>query len=401
MAAQVRGADLRGYSRLVIDATVKITDLVEAMHAGIARPQFLFGKPAPRTDGITGLVYQSVRTISTLVGAGIDSLLELAAPLVDAAQAHDASPYVREGVQALLNGVIGDHLEHSGNPLAIRMSLRRNGISIAPDTRAIVEAIPEANGKLLILAHGLCMNDLEFNWKGHDHGAMLARERGWTPVYLHYNSGRHVSQNGREFADQLEALVRAWPMPLEEIAILGFSMGGLVARSACHYGAQAQHSWLQHLKRIVFVGTPHHGAPLERGGNHFHQFAASLPFAGPLARLGAIRSAGVTDLRHGNLLDQDWQDCGRFEHHHDRRTPVPLPDGVRCYALAASTGERAGDLSDTLLGDGIVFLNSALGRHDDPRRALSFDDHCTHFETGHLGMLDSRAVYATIRTWLT
>ena len=402
-AAQLRGKDLRGYSRLVIDATVKITDLVEAMHHGIVRPAFIFGKTAePRTAGITGLVYQSIRTISTLVGAGLDSLLELFTPLIDTMQKPGQSAYVRDGVQALINGVIGDHLENSGNPLAIQMSFRRDGETLKLDPRAIVEAMPHANGRLLIMAHGLCMNDLEFLRQGHEHGAALEKDLGYTRVYLHYNSGRHVSQNGREFADLLQQLVDAWPMPVEEISILGFSMGGLVTRSACHYAAQAGHGWLKDLKKIVFVVTPHHGAPLERGGNHFHQFAESLPFAGPLSRLGAIRSAGVTDLRHGNLLDEDWNGHGRFEHHHDVRTPVPLPAGVRCYTLAATTGVRRGDLSDTVLGDGIVFIPSALGLHADPARALNFspDRQATFYETSHLGMLNTPAVYDTIRTWL-
>ena len=111
------------------------------------------------------------------------------------------------------------------------------------------------------------MNDLQWKRKGHDHGAALARDLAYTPVYLHYNSGLHISTNGRAFAELLEALVRLWPVPLTELVLIGHSMGGLVARSACHYGALARHEWLRRLDKLVFLGTPHHGAPLERGGN--------------------------------------------------------------------------------------------------------------------------------------
>ena len=403
----VKAADLRGYSRLVIDATVKMTDIVETMHRNIARTPVIFResgeKSVGRTTGITGLVYKAIRGISGAVGMGLDKALEQLAPLLDAAFIDKESSYVREGLLALINGVVGDHLADSVNPLAIQMSFRRNGIPLTLDPRSLAEAIPEANHKLLIMAHGLCMNDLEFLRQGHDHGAALARDMNYTPVYLHYNSGRHISLNGREFAHKLEELVQAWPMKVEELVIVGFSMGGLVTRSACHYARESGHSWLNQLKRIVFIGTPHHGAPLERGGNKLQWLAGITPYTAPLGRLGMLRSAGVTDLRHGNLLDEDWQGRCRFEHHEDLRKPMPLPSHVRCYALAATTGARRGDLSDTLLGDGIVFLNSALGLHGNEGHALKFpsERQWTAYKTSHLGMLNSLEVYARMRHWLS
>ncbi len=161
-------------------------------------------------------------------------------------------------------------------------------------------------GRLLVLVHGLCMNDLQWRRNGHDHGAALAHDGGWQPLYLHYNSGRHASTNGREFADLLETLVAQWPVPVEELVVLAHSMGGLVARSACQHAELSQQRWLKHLRKIVFLGTPHHGAPLERHGHGLQRLVGISPYTAPLARLGMIRSAGITDLRHGNVLDQDW-----------------------------------------------------------------------------------------------
>ena len=253
-----------------------------------------------------------------------------------------------------------------------------------------------------MLLHGLCMNDLQWKRKGHDHGAALARDLAYTPVYLHYNSGLHISTNGRAFAELLETLVQLWPVPLTELVLIGHSMGGLVARSACHYGALARHEWLRRLDKLVFLGTPHHGAPLERGGNWVDMLLGASAYSAPLARLGKIRSAGITDLRFGNLVDEDWNKRDRFERSGDRRVAVPLPEGVACYAIAATTGKTAGDLTDRLIGDGIVPLASALGRHANPRLALTFDEsrQWVAHGTNHLDLLSRPEVYAQIKRWL-
>ena len=211
------------------------------------------------------------------------------------------------------------------------------------------------------------MNDLRWTRNGHDHGKALARDLGYTPVQLHYNTGLHVSANGREFADLIEALVKQWPVPLRELAFVAHSIGGLVARSAYYYAKAAGHRWPRQLSRLVFLGTPHHASRLERGGNWVNIMLGLSPYSEPLALLEKFRSAGITDLHYGNLLDEDWEGINRFEQARDLRHAVPLPKGVRCYTIAATTGKKVGDLDDELLGDGLVPLNSALGRHKDPR----------------------------------
>ena len=267
-------SDLRGVSRLAIDATKGITDLVEAMHHNIIRIPGPLGKPATgSTRGITGLVYRSVRGVTGLVGHSIDRALATLVPLLG----HVAPSPAREAIVAALNGVLGDHLAGSGNPLAIALCFRREGKPLVISRETLATAIPAATGKLLVLIHGLCLSDLQWNRQGHDHGAALAHDLGYTPVYLHYNTGLHISTNGKALAEALEALVREWPAPLQELTILAHSMGGLIARSACHYGALAGHAWLRCLGHVVFLGTPHHGAPLERGGNKIDIAARRQP----------------------------------------------------------------------------------------------------------------------------
>jgi len=391
--------DLRGLSKMTITAIVGVTELVEAVHLNILQGTSKAGLPLQQPlAGATGLVYRSVRGITHLVGNGIDGLLRRVTPLLGQRSAWPG----REAVLAALNGVLGDYLADSNNPLAITMQFRRGGQALALERDALAAAIPEANGRILVLAHGLCMNDLEWNRREHDHGAALARDRGYTPVYLHYNSGRHISSNGHSFDALLETLMQQWPVPVEELVIVGHSMGGLVSRSACHVAADKDRAWLRALRKMVFLGTPHHGAPLERGGNWFHVITDISSYTAPFSNLGKIRSAGITDLRYGTLLDSDWEGRDRFANLRDRRQPVPLPQHVQCCTVAVTTGKQTGDLSDSLLGDGLVPLQSALGRHENADLRLSFapENQWIGYEMNHLDLLNRPEVYQRLLGWL-
>ena len=391
---------LRGAARLATEATTGLTDLVEAVHARIASVP---GLPAPadgRTRGITGLVYKTVRGVTRAVGGSVDTLLGALAPVLGE-RTGLPSPE-REAVLAALNGVLGDHLARTANPLAIRMAFRRGGRALTLQRDALADALPDAGEKLLVLIHGLCMNDLQ--WRranGHDHGEALAAALGFTPVYLHYDSGLHVSTNGRALAAQLEQLLAQWPRPIARFAIVGHSMGGLVARSALHYGRAAKLHWADRLDDLACLGTPHHGAPLERAGQGVDMLLGATPYAGPLARLAKLRSAGITDLRHGNVVDEDWIAGDRFEGAADRRLAVPLPAGPRCFAIAG-TWAREGDLKDKLLGDGLVPVASALGKHRLARRTLKFapDRQRVFEQTSHMQLLSSADVFEQLRSWL-
>ncbi|MGZ5892269.1 MAG: PGAP1-like alpha/beta domain-containing protein [Caldimonas sp.] len=391
-------------ARLATDATTGLADLVEAMHERIARlPGVEPPAPPGRTSGITGLVYKNVRGVARVVGGSVDALLGLLGRALSSEGGAPAGPSAqREALVAALNGVLGDYLAVSGNPLATPMAFRRSGQPLLLKSDALAKRLPDAGGRLLVLAHGLCMSDVQWLREGHDHGAALARDLDFTPVYLQYNSGLHVSINGRAFARQLEQLIEQWPRKLERLVILGHSMGGLLARSALHYGAQEGHRWPARLDDLVFLGTPHHGAPLERAGHWVDLVLEATPYAAPFARLGKVRSAGITDLRHGNLVDDDWIGRDRFARSADDREPLPLPDSVRCYAVAASLAAKDGALAARRLGDGLVPLDSALGRHRDPARALHFpkDRQWVGYDMSHLALLGRLDVYDMLLEWL-
>lgn len=398
MASKLRNhvTDLRGISRMAVDATTGVADLAEALQARIAHTPARLGGPLVQAPvhGIARMVYGTVRGITRVVGSGIDLVLARAGALLGEMD----SPPGREAALAALNGVLGDYLHDTDNPLAIPMQWRSAGRVLTPAAMAQDSALAHAP-QLLVLVHGLCMNDLQWQRNGHDHGAALARALGLAPIYLHYNTGRRISTNGQALARQLDALASA--LPGARLHILAHSMGGLVARSAVHCGSLAGHGWPRRLRNLIFLGTPHHGAPLERGGHAFENLLGLSGFTAPFTKLSRVRSAGIMDLRHGSLLDEDWaaQPSGATS---KQRTPVPLPAEVRCHAIAAHLGAGPVSPRQRLVGDGLVPLRSALGEHPDPRHALSFAAGSTWIaaQTGHLDLLSAPEVYAQIRQWL-
>jgi pimeloyl-ACP methyl ester carboxylesterase len=388
--------DLRGASRLAIEATRGVMALVEAMHVTIASGPALLGQPLAKPAKLaTGVVYGAIKGVTQLVGSGIDLALAQLGPLLGAS----APGFEREVVVAVLNGVLGDYLERQGNPLAIQMQLRHGGEPIELTPAGIRRAVPQAGSRIVVLVHGSCMAESQWLRGGHDHGAALARDLGYTPLYVHYNSGLHVSTNGRYLAALLEQLVAAWPVEPEELVLLGHSMGGLVARSAAHLGDTAGHRWRGHLRTSITLGTPHHGAPLERGGNWIDVLLGVSRYSAPFGRLGRIRSAGITDLRFGNVLDEHWQGRDRFELAADDRRPLPLPADVRCFAIAGTLSTETGGRSSS---DGLVPVASALGLHATTALTLAFPEahRSIALGTGHIELLGAEAVYATIKSWL-
>lgn len=380
--------DLRGVSRMAFDAVGGVTGVVERMHATILRRPLPFGRAADAPPkGITGFVYRSVRGVTQALGTGADALLAAAAPLLP----EGPRTRGREALVAIANGVYGDYLAHHGNPLAIDMTLRHAGRPVDarnPSASLAAAGAPAPRAGLVIFVHGLCMNDLGWHRNGHDSGAALAAELGRSVLHLRYNSGLHVADNGRRFSELLEQLLGHWPVPVEDLSIVGHSMGGLVARSACHHAQGAGHRWTASLRRLVFLGTPHLGAPLERGGRWLELLLGVSPYSAPLAVAGRRRSAGIKDLRTGTVtLDG---------------SSVPLPRGVQCYAAAATLAKRRGALADRLIGDGLVPLHSALGRARDRTRALRIPTahRWIGYGMGHIDLLWRPQVHAQLRSWL-
>ena len=400
----LRASDLRGVAQLATQATAGVARIAEGVHQAVWSTLGVPGGKTPGTTrGITRLVYQGIRGASQLLGKGLNTSLEQLEPWFASAEAARPETPQREAVLAALNGVLGDRLAATNSPFATAMTLRLRGRALdwrAPPARS------DVTGKVVLMVHGLCMNDLQWQSSGTansvDHGAALASALGYTPVYLRYNTGQHVSHNGHALSAALEQLAAHWPAALQAITVVAHSMGGLVIRSALHTAQQESLHWPATLRNIVFLGTPHHGAPLEKAGNWVDALLGSTRFAAPFARLAQLRSAGITDLRYGLLLDEDWQGHDRFRRQPDRRLPLPLPEGVACYTVAATTAAKRSLVADRLVGDGLVPLHSALGQHMDPGRSLAFakGSQWIGYRMNHLDLLHHPDVTRQLLQWL-
>jgi pimeloyl-ACP methyl ester carboxylesterase len=375
---------------MAVDASQGIAGIVEHMHRTVQSAPLPIGKAkAGRTRGITGFVYRSVRGGMRMVGQGIDMSL---APLTALLPEGESTP-ARDAFLSAVNGVYGDYLARTDNPLALEMELRSHGRRLDPqDPWSAFQAGPDLappTGRVLLLVHGLCMNDQQWTRDSHDHGKALADEFGFTPLYLRYNTGLNIADNGVAFASLLESLLETWPVPLQDLVIVGHSMGGLVARSALHHAVEAGRRWPAQLGRMVFLGTPHHGALLERGGHGLDFLLELSPYSAPFTRIGGTRSAGIKDLRQGSIVAGEH----RF---------VQLPAGVKGYSIGALLATGRGSAADRLVGDGLVPLDSALGRHRHAGKTLAVppERQWVARGTGHLDLLGRPEVYRQLHQWL-
>ncbi len=396
-------AELRGALRLAgagIDAAAAVT---QDMHRAIsAKPfgvlaQVPAGQVARRVhDGVRDGVYACVRWVSRGVFAVVDGVLAHAGPAV---QPRRRLPGPLVG---LLQGVVGDHIARARNPLAADMQLRQRPGSAQPlslTREALCAALPDAGPWPTVLVHGLAAD--ESCWQigatktwgrpDLDYGALLAQRRGVTPLYLRYNSGLRIAENGRALAALLEQLVDAWPVPVRGLVLLGHSMGGLVVRSACHHGRLADAAWTRQVRDIICLGAPHRGAPLEKFGAAAVGALAFFDVTAPIARAIDARSAGIKDLRHGKIHDDD-------------ADQLPLP-GARYHDLAGTLGRKGNPLG-WVLGDGLVRPASAT-----PTRASRDPQNSHHSDSsdiratriagvGHLSMLSHPAVLAWLEAAL-
>lgn len=392
-------SELQGLTHLIVDATIGVTDIVEAMHRQVVHPPFLPSTGIQKLiTSIAGITFKIIKWNTKFVGKSISTLLNQLNPLVGKIKDSDK----KEVILSVLNGVIGDKLEEKNNPLQLQMEFRVQSKTLKIDVDSLKQNYPNNNGKILLMVHGSCMNDIKWTHKNHNHGEIIAKELNKNLIYLNYNSGKHISTNGKNLSELLEELTENWPVPIKEIIIVNHSMGGLVTRSALFYGQQTQKSWTKHIKKIVFLGTPHHGSHIEKIGNYLDLVLESIPYAKPFARLGKIRSAGVTDLRYGNLTDKDWQNNDRFELKGDQRQNIQLPKNIDCFSIAAVTVNKTKNTTNKILGDNLVSLKSALGQHKIPDKNLDFkkENIFIAYQNNHLDLLNNPKILDQLKVWL-
>jgi pimeloyl-ACP methyl ester carboxylesterase len=323
-----------------------------------------------------------------------------------APSAHDA----RRGrvVLGAISGFRGDRIAGAQPSLAPAMRMRLHGgllRSQPANLAADADGHDDVTGRLVIFIHGLCETDLcwsfaaERRWgdRGCTYGSLL-RTDGWTPIYVNFNTGRHISENARELAGYLAALVPRWPVPVTELALVGHSLGGLVARSAAQQGAELGQSWIPALRHVVGLGTPHLGAPLERWANWGAHRLARVPETRPFAAWLNRRSVGIKDLRYGALVEADWLDLDPDDVLTDHCTEAMLLPGV-AYSVASATLSR--EPRGIFATDLLVQHASAHGT--GPTRSIPFEQDRTFHLGGrkhHFDLLADKLVYEQLRRWL-
>jgi pimeloyl-ACP methyl ester carboxylesterase len=297
---------------------------------------------------------------------------------------------VLPGLTAVLQASVGDRLHAAG--LAAEIRIFRGGRPVPPVPAALREAFPRARRRLSLWVHGLGVTESVWSFPERSrtsYGSLLELDAGFTPVFVRYNTGRSIHDSGAAADALFEQLVTSWPVEPTEIVLVGYSMGGLVVRSALQHGLARSAAWVQRVRHTVHLGVPHLGAPLERLGRVTASLLKSLP--NPWTKLvGAVadlRSAGVKDLAHGDLVpDGSW---------------VPLPLEGTHHAIIGTLHTDPQHLLSWLLGDGLVHVASA--RAQSYRGAPVFlPERITMVGgVGHLGLPRSPRVYPAILTAVT
>ncbi len=343
---------------------------IKGFHLAIAKRAFDGVGPAGLPvkvmhDAISGAVYGGLGQATRVGGRALEAAIGRRYTQLLSESPRGAT------VIAIINGLVGDTLEEERNELRQPMAIRIDGTPVG------VDAFAKPTPRLAVFLHGLM--ETEFSWgRRPNYGSRLAQEAGWTPVYVRYNTGLRISQNGRSLAELLERTVADWPVDVEEVALIGHSMGGLVCRSAAYRAAEDHMTWVKNVRHVVSLGTPHRGAPLEEVVHMGSAALNALPETQGVARFLRRRSGGIRDLRRGSLVDEDWQGCD--------------PDALRavaCQEIPLLEGARHCFVSAT--GDLLVLRSSAA-----PWRG---EEACT-VKGGHFALLNHPQVYERLRGWL-
>jgi pimeloyl-ACP methyl ester carboxylesterase len=397
--------EVRALGDLAVESVdVTVMTPVQQVHEAIATRVFRAvgpgGEPARLVhDRIATSVYRGLRRVGTRAGATAGAAAE-ALSGKDEVRVLDRSPAGRFA-RAAINAIVGDKLEEQASDVRIELGVRHRGRDLPVAAEALAAAFPEATPRVAIFIHGLGEDERAWRLRAADqggatYGSRLRADLGFTPVHLRYNTGLHISDNGRRLSCLLGELVAGWPVPPEEVLLIGHSMGGLVARSACHEAGLRERSWLALVRNVVFLGSPHLGAPLEKIVNAGACGLGIAPESRPFAGILNTRSVGIKDLRFGNVCDGDWQGTEPDAFLQNTRRALPAPESPAFHHVIATltTGER--HPVGVIAGDLLVRYASASGRGIAAARTTT-----RHFGgRTHFHLLNDPEVYAHLRDLL-
>jgi pimeloyl-ACP methyl ester carboxylesterase len=398
-------AELRSAGRLGGAAFAGLVSRIEQVHQAVSGRAFGWAGPGTEParlvhDVVARGAYRAVGAAGAaacVVGGDAASLAGQPGKPVDRQPAGNL-------ILAGLNAVAGDRLGPDLAPLTISMAVRANGGEVGLTAEQLAAAFPTATSKLAVFVHGLAETD--DSWRrgaaqNEPYGDRLQSDFGYTPIYVRYNTGRHVSESGHDFAQLLENLTATWPVPVEELLLVGHSMGGLVISSACHYGREASAGWVHRVRHVFYLGSPHTGAPLARAAGLAGWALRQVPEARPFAAFVAGPSS-VRDLRFGYVTDDDWAGCGPDCCLRDHRTQASLLAGASHYTISATITADPRSPVGAVIGDLLVQPASAHGRRG-ARQHIPFAVQLGRRLGGmhHFDLLNHPEVWTAIRGLLT
>ena len=392
------GDVFEGLTHLATSGVLEVTEIVESLHSELLlRPLGRFNEDALARwqNGFTRKFYNGMRFLVQKVGTGITQTnIKVARKALRRYHDRRLPNTLKQGVN-IINGMIGDHLIDQQSPLAVPMTLYdRYGQPLGN----------KLSGRIVVLCHGFALSYL--NWHPCEDDSLgeniaLAQPQS-TVLYLDYNTGKRISQNGRRLSHIIKQLVEENP-DITQIDLVGYSMGGLVARSALFYAEQEGLDWIDRAGNLVTIGTPHQGTLLERTGHYLLDIIGKVPFAASLSKMGNIRSAGIIDLRHGSIRDEDWKYLKQRDVLPEEfRHPTKLPRHVRTYFIAGSIAEGIYDSKATnLVGDGLVTVESALGEAGELHTLYVPEGRkAVFYGVNHLNLQYDRRIHYQIIEWL-
>jgi pimeloyl-ACP methyl ester carboxylesterase len=401
----MRRDEARALGDLAGDAVASVASQVREVHENIAGRVFgalgMGGGPVRAIhERASAGAYQGAHKLTGAVVRGGAHALSLTRSQDDPPLENSTAGRLMVGA---INGAWGDSLNRRDSPLEAKLTIRCRGRDLDLDPDSLQREFPAPSSRLVIFSHGLCETDDAWKLGAARHvpyGDRLEAELGYTSLYVRYNSGLHISDNGRRLAAVLDELTRNWPVEVGEIALVGHSMGGLVGRSACHYGARG--GWVQRVRHVFTLGAPHRGAPLEQAANVACSALSLLPETRGFARPLKVRSAGIKDLRYGYLIDEDWfgHDPDAFLRNTGRE--IPFLEGANHYFVCATVAEDADGPLSRVLGDLLVLRASAWSHGQRGERMRFPVDQYRHVGgINHFDLLNHPAIYEQIKRWLT
>jgi pimeloyl-ACP methyl ester carboxylesterase len=327
--------------------------------------------------------------------------------------------------RSVLNGVIGDYLEKQNNPLAIKMGFYNNFKPLTLDENLAHQLDFPCTNKIVVLVHGLTnletiwdferpdvastiakpalrldeyvdtYIDSYFDYSGgrsrENYGSKLQTDFGLTPFYLRYNTGLTLEKNARELSALLNKLFSVYPIEIDQLVLVGFSMGGLLTRYAQAMATQSKEvpEWRKKLSECFYIGTPHEGSPLEKFGHLAGEVLRHIPkeYVSHWADWVDIRSEGIQDLKDGlrylnKATEAEQAVCHSFTEHAGH------------YFVSGAISKKNNFLNK-LVGDSLVRQKSA-----NPRSA-PLNCRNAHFEgVVHMHLANSKRVYQQIKIWL-